>query len=709
MCNLLSFTAVPNTSPATDCTRHRPRLRALARWLCCGIAAAVCDVRAEDAASLPSLEGASIDELLNVRVTTVSRGESTVGHSPAAVFVITQEMIRRSGATTFPEILRMVPGMNVARIDSNKWAVSARGFNERFGSKLLVQVDGRAVYNPVFAGVYWDSVDYVLDDIDRIEVIRGPGASVWGANAFNGIINIITKTSKDTQGGLLSAGGGSFERGFANVRFGGQIGDNFTFRAYGKWFERDSLITNFDRVLNPSRTPDDDWRGYRGGLRLDWTPTSADTVTLQGDWYHTTGGQQRPRVLALPPFAFVSVGDEVQRGGNVLARWTHEVDKDSDWKLQLYYDRNDRNNTDGFNHLRWETCDLDFQHGFRLGERQKVTWGLGYRYVDFHGHPSGADDGFQIDWVTAYRTTHLFSAFLQDEITLVPERLSLSLGSKVEHNDFTGYEVQPTGRLLWTPTPKQSVWAAVSRAVRTPSLADDELAFTQQPRGPGLFPQLRGNTGFQSEKVIAYELGYRAQATPKLSLDAALFYNVYDDLATLIATGPTPPPAPIFIPVPRTNRLAGETYGAEVAVTWQVTDWWKLYGAYTWLQMNLHRKEHGLTASQLTAFASQDGRIEGESARNQVYLWSSFDLPRNVELDLIGRYVDQLPGSQPGIKSYVALDARLAWKPRENLEIAVVGQNLIGDQHLELGRNITVGGPLNEIERGVYGTVTFTW
>ncbi len=699
-------TAVPHRLPFMD----RPRLRTVARWLGVSIAAVLCDVRVEGAALPGALAGASIEELMNVRVTTVSRGESTVGQSPAAVFVITQEMIHRSGATTFPEILRMVPGMNVARIDSSKWAVSARGFNERFGTKLLVQVDGRAVYNPVSAGVQWDSVDYVLDDIERIEVIRGPGASIWGANAVNGIINIITKSSKETQGGLLSAGGGSFERGFANIRFGGKIGDHLTYRAYGKWFERENTYTAFDAILNPSRQTDDDWRGYRSGLRFDWTPTTADTVTLQGDWYYTAGGQQRPNPLAMPPFTVVTVDDQIQRSGNVLGRWTHEVDKDSNWALQLYYDRNDRNGTGGFFHIRWETYDVDFQHSFRLGERQKVTCGLGYRFVDFHGFPSAPDDGFQIDWVTAYRTTHLFSAFLQDEITLLPERLALTLGSKIEHNDFTGYEVQPTGRLLWTPTKTQSVWAAVSRAVRTPAFAEDEFAFTLQPVGPGVFPQLRGNTGFQSEKVIAYELGYRAQATPKLSLDAALFYNVYDDLVAALPTGEvTAPPAPIFIPVTRVNRLEGETYGAELAVTWQVTDWWKLYGAYTLLQMHLHSKTHGLSASDQASLAAQGAGVEGQSPQNQFYLWSSFDLSRTVEFDLIGRYVDNLPGSPPGIKSYFALDARLAWKPRPNLEIAVVGQNLIGDQHLELGRASRVGGPLSEIPRGIYGTVTLTW
>ena len=672
-------------------------------------AASLLQVNAEDPIGAHTLADRSIEELMNVRVTTVSRSASTVGQSPAAVFVITQEMIRRSGATTFPEILRMVPGMNVARIDANKWAVSARGFNERFGNKLLVQVDGRTVYNPVFSGVYWDSVDYVLEDVDRIEVIRGPGASVWGANAVNGIVNIITKTAEATQGGLFSAGGGSSERGFSSLRYGGKIGDNLAYRAYGKWFERESLYTNFDRVINPSLRPDDDWRGVRGGLRFDWTPTTADRLTLQGDWHHTEGGQQRPRPQASPPFAFVSVGDEVQSGGNVLGRWTHQVDQDSSWALQLYWDTADRNNTDGFNHIRWQTFDVDFQHGFRLGERHKVTLGLGYRFVDFHGFPSSPDDGFQINWVTPYRTTNLFTAFLDDQMTVVPDRLFFTLGTKLEHNDFTGVEVQPTARLLWTPTTQQSVWAAVSRAVRTPSLADDELAFTLQPVALGVFPQLRGSTGFQSEKVIAYELGYRAQATPSFAFDAALYYNVYDDLSAIIPVGATLSGRSVFVPLPRGNRLSGETYGIELSATWQVTDWWKIYGAYTFLQMNLHRDTGGLSAVQGASLASQESGFEGQSAQNQVYLSSSFDITRNVEFDITGRYVDNLPGSPPGIKSYIALDARLAWRPRDDLVVAIVGQNLLGDRHLELGRATTVGGPLNEVRRGVYASVTYTW
>src|SRR5437667_283469 len=375
------------------------------------------------------LKKLSVEELMGVEVTTVSRRESTVGESPAAVFVITPEDIRRSGATTFPELFRMVPGMDVARIDNNKWAISARGFNDRFNGKLLVQVDGRTVYNPLSSGVYWDAVDYPLEDIERIEVIRGPGASVWGANAVNGIINIITKAAKDTQGGIFSGGGGTEERGFGAFRYGGTIGSDLYYRVYGKGFSRDR---QFLRVGNPN----DRWWGASGGLRLDWQVGERDSVTFQGDF---------------------------------------------------------------------------------LG-------------------PSTSDGGFGVSFPPSpHRRPQLFSAFVQDQLTLVEDKLSLTFGSKLEHNDHTGFEVQPTGRLLWTPTKRQSVWAAVSRAVRTPTLSEDGIGTRQLPSFPAalggapLFARLAGSPAFKSEELLAYELGYRAQATDRRSVDLALLYNAYDN------------------------------------------------------------------------------------------------------------------------------------------------------------------------------------
>ena len=699
-----------NPSPDPVCRQHANRRRlghALSRWLGCisAIGLSIPAGRAAEVATTRSLAGVSIEELMNVRVTTVSRGESTVGQSPAAIFVITQEMIRRSGATTFPEILRMVPGMNVAHIDGNKWTVSARGFNDRFGNKLLVQVDGRTVYNALFPGVYWADVDYVLADIDRIEVIRGPGASVWGANAVNGIINIITKSAKDTHGGLLSGGGGNEERGFANFRFGGQLGDNLHYRVFGKWAERDDQFSLEGR-------PNDQWITARTGLRLDWTPNARDTLTFDGGYFYVKPGNNQSFASPLPPtFSVSGIESEIARGGHALARWTRQLDAESNFVLQVYWDRLNHDSTKDFTHFHIETYDVDFQHQFPLGARQKVTWGLGYRFTNLFLGSTPMDGGFVTNAEPQHRDTNVVSTFVQDEIALVPKRLSLTLGSKFERNDFTGFEYQPTGRLLWTPTARQSAWLAVSRGVRTPGFVPDELEFTLLPFTPGVpvFPRLTGNTGLKAEKLTAFELGYRAQATDRFSFDIATFYNVYDDLIVLTPQDLVLIPGGAVVPLRQGNNMKGETYGVEVSAIWQVTDWWRLHGSYSFLQMELHAKTGGQNAVQTAVLNGQDYAIEHSSPQNQAYVRSSFDLPGHVELDLIGRYVDNLAGFTPGIKGYIACDARLAWKPRENLEFAIVGQNLLDAQHPENGTNPQVKTPLVEIRRGIYGMVTVEW
>ena len=659
-------------------------MRTLAQWLCGGLTLCVFDQsRAEEAAVAHSLAGVSIEELMNVRVTTVSREESTIGESPAAVFVITPEMIHRSGATCIPELLRMVPGVNVARLTSNQWVVSIRGFDNTLANKLLVQVDGRTVYSPVHSGVFWDSVDYPLVDIERIEVVRGPGGTVWGANAVNGIINIITKSAKDTQGLSISSGGGSAERGFATVRFGGQIGDNLHYRAYGKWFERG---TSFD-TTGLAR---DDWRSGRAGFRLDWTPGSSDTVTLQGDWFSTVSGQS-----AVPPSAPT---DMESRGVNVLARWTHVLGKDSNWQLQAYYDRFDQRARSGADEFTVDTGDVDFQQQFLLGDRNKVIYGLGYRVQEifFNGAPVSFPRPVNVQ-------RNVFSAFLQDEIKIVEDRLFLTLGSKFEHNDYTGFEAQPSGRLLWTPTKRQSVWASVSRAVRTPDIFENDLQINL-----GTQPLFTPNRDLRSEEVIAYELGYRTQATDKLSFDTALFYNRYDRLSVITSALPGS-----TLPLDFTNSMNGETYGVEIAATWNPTSWWKLHGAYSYLKLNLHADQQlgpGLRAA--------DETVEKQSPQNHFYIRSSFNLPGHVDFDLTGRYVDNLPtftstipgfpaSVTAGVKNYFTLDARLAWKPCENLELSVVGQNLLDSHHPEFG--VTSTNPQFEVERSIYGQVTITW
>ena len=692
---------------------HRAALAALLA----SVAATLCAVRAEIPAAAPNLEGASIEELMNVRVTTVSRGESTVGESPAAIFVITPEMIRRSGALEIPELLRMVPGLEVAHIDSSKWAVSARGFGDRFSGKMLVQIDGRTVYTPVNAGVYWDTVDYPLEDIERIEVVRGPGASVWGANAVNGIINIITKPAKDTQGGLVVGGGGSEQRGFGTFRFGGKIGDHLQYRVYGKWFER-------DRGFNLQGNARDDWRQARTGFRLDWQPQSGDAITLQGDYFHGLAGRRdlRPSPGSPPSFIRTNTEDEESSGGNVLVRWTHELGADSNFVLQAYYDNSARRGTGDTFDFSVNTFDVDLQHQFPLGDRQKVIWGTSYRLTSmlFTGSAAGFDNGFSTgfgngislgpDSVFVQRNT--FSAFLQDEIKIVEDRLFLTLGSKFEHNENTDFEVQPTVRLLWTPSKRQTVWAAVSRAVKTPSLLEDEINVTALPiplaAGGALFPRIVHNRDLSSEEVIAYELGYRAQATDKVSFDAALFFNRYDQLSVTNpgVAGVDPETGALILPVNRTNGADADTYGVEFAATWNITDWWRLHGQYTYLKMDIH-------ADRKLPLASRSGAEvragEGRSPQNQFYLRSSFDLPGQLQLDVIGRYADNLTGFTPGIQSYATMDARLAWKPRENLELALVGQNLLDSQHPEFGTSPLIRSPQVEVARSIYGMVTITW
>lgn len=650
--------------------------------------------------------GASEFELLaNIKVTSVSRTESTVAQSPAAIFVITPEMIRRSGATAIPELFRMVPGMNVARIDGNKWAIGARGLNARFQDKLLVQMDGRTLYNPLFSGVYWDTVDYALEDIERIEVIRGPGASVWGANAVNGIINIITKPAQETQGGLVSAGGGTMEQGFATFRYGGKLQDDLFFRLYGKSFTR-------DQQFSQGADPHDDWWGANGGLRLDWKPSELNTLTFDGGYLHSVSARNDSRPTPTAPFVFLNLENEYTDAGHALVRWTHRLDEENSWSLQAYWDRVTRVGNNGYVDLRWDTYDVDFQHQLALGSRHQLVYGAGYRFIDAFLGPSKPDDGFAFAFPPPHRRPHLVSAFVQDQITLVEDKLSLTLGSKFEHNDFTGFEVQPTGRLLWTPTRRQSVWLSASRAVRTPTMAEDSSGLSttllQGAAGVGSYPRLQGNSSFQSEEMIAYEIGHRAQATDTFSVDTALFCNLYHNLKVNVPRPPAiaGPLGTTFLALEAQNGMNGEAYGAELGLQWQPNESWRLHGSYTLLKLQLHRRA-GLAASAEAA--------EGQSPQQQVYLQSSWNLPRNIEFDLTGRFVDKLSGFNPGgavgvddqVKAYFSLDARLGWRPRKGLEFEVVGQNLLDSHRPELGTSPALRSPLVEIQRSVYAKVTW--
>jgi iron complex outermembrane receptor protein len=628
--------------------------------------------------STSELKRLSLEQLMDIDVTSVTRTEQKLSESAAAIQVITQEDIRRMGALSIPAALRYSEGLEVARVNSHDWAISSRGFNSTVGNKLQVLMDGRTLYSPLYSGVFWDVQDTFIEDIDRIEVIRGPGASLWGANAVNGIINVVTKSAKESQGTVLTGGAGTEERGFGGVRYGGKISDNAYFRVYGKYFNRD------DTVFANGADAGDAWDMGVGGFRMDWNPTDVSTLTLQGDLY--SGNLNNNQVVLSPvaPFATPTRETTDVKGGNILGRWTRIFSAESDLKIQAYYDRTHRGIPQLFAENR-DTFNVDLQHRFPMGERHDFLWGIGYDATR-----DDIENSYSIAWYPDRRFTQVISAFVQDEITLVPDRLRLTLGSKFDHNDFTGFEIQPNARLSWQMTPKQTFWGAVSRAVRRPTRFDRDLQLRTPLGAP--FPQpgqaiFQGNPDFDSETVIANELGYRAQLHPRVSLDIATFYNLYEDLRSYELQTPSTSGGLFQLPVLLGNRLYGETYGVETGVRYQPNDWWRLVAGYTFLAKHLH-----------TDSGSTDptgGTIEANDPDHQFYVRSLMDLPGHVELDTSIRYVDELTTSVPG---YLLLEVRIGWSPTPNWEFSVAGQNLMDNQHPEFGSY--------EIEQSVYGKVT---
>ena len=628
-----------------------------------------------------------------MEVFSVSRKPERVSEAAAAIYVISQEDIRRSGATHIPDLLRMVPGLQVAQADANKWAISSRGFNRLFANKLLVLIDGRSVYTPLFSGVYWDVQNYLLADVERIEVIRGPGSTLWGANAVNGVINIITKDSRDTQGGLLTGRAGDEERAGGGFRYGGKIGKDAYYRLYSRGFKHDDS----GNVENSDTNGNDKWRMAQGGMRLDWDVSSADSLMFQGNLYEGDSnelviGSSQPR------------RNTELSGGHVLGRWKHIFSDTSEATFQMYFDQTFRK-TAISREVR-NTSDFDFQHRFRLGDRQEFVWGLGYRYVtdDIDGFRDLTYDTDNSS-KSSSRYDNLLSAFLQDEITLIEDKLRLILGTKVSHNDYSGLEIQPNMRLIWKPAERHSVWAAVSRSVRTPNRFEydsinDVVTF---PMGPGSTGTVRvaGSHHYHSENLIAYELGYRFQPIKRLSVDIATFYNVYKDNRTTEDVpsfiNPVNSTNTIF-PIIFDNNMDGETFGLEISTNWNVTDSWKLTAEYTFLQMVLHLDKASTDIGRDVPGIGRDVFTEGESPQNQGSIRSYLNLPYNLEFDTSLYYVDHL--SSFDTPSYLRLDARLGWQPTESLDVSIGMKNLLDGEHLEVGS--TDSRSSTEIERSVY-------
>lgn len=642
----------------------------------------------------------SVEELLNIQVTSVAKKAQALNDSPAAVFVITQDDIHRIGATSIPEALRLAPGLDVARIDGHKWAISSRGFNGRFSNKLLVLIDGRSIYTRAFAGVYWENQDVVMEDIDRIEVIRGPGATLWGANAVNGVINIITKHSADTLGGLLVAGGGTEEQGFGAFRYGGHLNQETTGRVYVKGFKRD------ENTFSSGGESGDDWDKAQGGFRIDSQVSLKDALTVQGDVYYAHFNQNSTLPTLVAPDYLSNFNERINSyGGNLLARQRHAFSSTSDYSLQVYYDFYHRDEV-YFTESR-QMVDIDFQHHFAWLDRHDVVWGAGYRYS--HDDTVGAALRLTPD----SRNDQLYSAFVQDEITLLDDRLWLTIGSKFEHNDYSGFEGQPTARLMWAPHHQHRVWAGASRAVRTPSRFDQDLSlllgvFDLQnippnsglnvPQTPGPLPPIKatidGDKAFRSEDVISYELGYRTSMIDDVSIDITAFYNIYHHLRTLELGAAGFDGAFLTQSAVFTSGNDFDTYGAEIAVVWQMLDWWRWDANYSLLLYDFNDNS-GQSSRSPTHRASMHGALS---------------LTEDVDMDLLFRYVDRnhVSGTLFGsdvIQDYISLDVRLAWRPVAGLELSLVGQNLLDEQHLEY-RQENLTRP-TEIDRGMYGKLNW--
>ncbi len=632
------------------------------------------------------LTGTSIENLMNMEVTSVSKKEQKLSQVAAAIFVITQEDIRRSGVTNIPELLRMVPGLEIAQINANTWAITARGFNLQFANKLLVVIDGRAVYSPLFGGVYWDTQDVPLEDIERIEVIRGPGGAVWGANAVNGVINIITKKAADTPGMLVTGGGGTQAQGFGTAQYGGKIKEDTSYRIFTKY-----LSNSHFPDLN-GQDADDGWHLLHGGFRVDTNLTKKDSLMTQGDIYTGEEGSTIVHSILSPPDNVIVQRLARLSGGNVLSRWNHIFSSRCDTTLQFYFDRYNRDGPDA-DEVR-NTFDFDFQNHTMLGARQDLIWGAGYRHTA--DQTVGTIDKA---FIPANHAAGQYNAFIQDQITIKPNRVALYIGSKFENNYFSGFDLEPSARLAWAPSNHRTFWAGISRASRTPTRRDVGLvaALAALP-GPAEVVLL-GNPNMKSEHVIAYEAGYRAQPSNRLSIDFTMFFNTYSGLES---AEPLPPffdrnsvPPLLILPTSFGNDLHGTTDGFEASVKWKATSRWTLSPGYSFLQMHLR------TSSDDTTSVAD---IEGSNPRHQAQLRSHFELTHGLAWDVNAYFVGRLPAQL--LPSYTRLDTQLTWRLAERVELNLVGQNLLRDHHVEFNDQFQSVNSA-QIKRSAYAKVTW--
>ena len=609
----------------------------------------------------------SLEELMNIEVTSAGKKAQRLEEAAAAIFVITGEDIKRGGFRSIPEALRLAPGVEVSQINASQWAITIRGFNSPYANKLLVLIDGRSVYTPLFGGVFWHVQDVLLEDVDRIEVIRGPGGTLWGQNAVNGVINVITKKASATQGTFVEAGAGNLERGFTGARHGGKIGDQGEYRVYGKFFSRNSYA-------NPNGTAAyDQWDQGRGGFRTDLKLTGRDSLTVQGDAYSGSEQQDARGISLTRPFLPIIPNSTQVGGGNLLARWTRQFSSTSDLKIQTYVDRTQREGL--FIRENRTTYDLDLQHRFQPFDRHDIVWGASYQISH-----DNVDNNFRVSFSPPRYDFQVVSWFAQDEVTLIPQQLRLIAGAKALYNTFTGMEYQPNGRLLWTPHEHHTVWLAVSRAVRLPTRADDALRLNGGASARTGVPSvaissLFGNPNASAEDMVAYELGYRTQVTPALTLDVTGFYNVYRDLLVGVSSGApfletSPSPTHVVNPFQNRNQGSGHTYGVEVTSAWQAAKAWRLSANYSWLRMEI--------SAMNTANANLD---PGLNPKQQFRIRSQYDVLQDVQWDTGIYYTDELMSTR--VPSYTRVDTRLAWRVNQQIDAELVGQNLFDKSHFE--------------------------
>lgn len=628
-----------------------------------------------------------LSSLMQIQITSAGRKKQKLVDVPAAVYVIDQEDIRNSGATYLPELLRLVPGLQVSRISAGKWAITSRGFNGTFSNKLLVQIDGRSVYSPAYSGVYWDMQTVILEDVERIEVIRGPGATLWGANAVNGVINVITKEASDSIGMLASGTIGEHEDGTASVRVGKQLSSDL----YGRFYVNHHSEDSFTYLADESDAHDD-WGITSGGFRLDSDLGLKNSWTLQGDLYDGKSHQQVYPYWEEGALLPQKVDDTIDlKGYNITGRWEHNNSEKNSITFQVYFDHTDRQEIYiGQTH---DTIDFDFQQRFQFMKRNDIVWGIGYRNID-----DSFNNTYMASILPDSRRVDLFSGFIQDEINLIPRTLWLTLGTKIEHNEYTDTEIQPSARFLWKPKENQSVWASVSRAVRTPSRAEDgsKVVMGVVPSPPYPIIYAYGNKDMDAEEVLYWETGYRFLSNSSFSFDATFFYNDYENLLDFVSTDPAT--------INFMSGMTGSSYGVEFNTEWKPLEWLKTELNYSYIELKMQSIPNKTTNTDIVA--------ENSSPQHQVSLRTAVDVTKNLRWNVMTRYVDELkiPSAiayQTGEKvdAYTEIDTNIIWAPMKNLEVMLAGQNLTDSKHLEFVNEYFT--PAVEIERSFYLKITW--